>query len=172
MKPDNRVRLRHMVDALKSAIRFTKGRRREDLDGDEMLAFALVHALQIVGEAASKVSAETRNQRPAIPWATLIGMRHRLVHAYFDVNFDILWTTAIEAAPALLAQIEPLLESDRLARRPPALSPRHRRPSGASSRRRRLPGSRRGGGRRSLLGDPLIRRTDKERFSEAPATAN
>ncbi len=112
MKPDDRVRLRHMVDALKSAIRFTKGRRREDLDNDEMLAFALVHALQIVGEAAGKVSAETRSQRPAIPWATLIGMRHRLVHAYFDVNLDILWTTAVEAAPALLVQIEPLLESD------------------------------------------------------------
>ncbi len=112
MKPDDRVRLRHIVDPLGSAIRFTKGRRREDLDSDQMLAFALVHALQIVGEAAGKVSAETRERRPEVPWATLIGMRHRLVHAYFDVNLDILWTTAVEAAPALLAQIEPLLESD------------------------------------------------------------
>ena len=112
MKPDDRVRLRHVVDALSSAIRFTKGRRREELDSDEMLAFALVHALQIVGEAAGKVSAETRGRLPEIPWANLIGMRHRLVHAYFDVNLDILWTTAVEAAPALLAQIAPLLESD------------------------------------------------------------
>jgi uncharacterized protein with HEPN domain len=77
-----------------------------------MLAFALVHAPQIVGEAAGKVSAETRGRRPEVPWTTLIGMRHRLVHAYFDVNLDILWTTAVEAAPALLAQIAPLLESD------------------------------------------------------------
>jgi uncharacterized protein with HEPN domain len=112
MKPEDRVRLRHVVDALSSAIRFTKGRRREELDSDEMLAFALVHALQIVGEAAGKVSAETRGRRPEVPWATLIGMRHRLVHAYFDINLDILWTTAVEAAPALLAQIAPLPDSD------------------------------------------------------------
>ena len=77
-----------------------------------MLAFALVHALQIVGEAAGKVSAETRAQRPGVPWSTMIGMRHRLVHAYFDINLDILWTTAAEAAPALLAQIQPLLDAD------------------------------------------------------------
>lgn len=77
-----------------------------------MLAFALVHALQIVGEAASKVSAETRDRRPEVPWATMIGMRHRLVHAYFDINLDILWTTVEEAAPALLTQIEPFLDLD------------------------------------------------------------
>lgn len=112
MKPDDRIRPRHIADALNSAIRFVQGRRREDLDSDEMLAFALVHALQIVGEAAGKVSAETRAQRPDVPWLTIIGMRHRLVHAYFDINLDILWTTAAEAAPALLAQIQPLLDAD------------------------------------------------------------
>ena len=112
MKPDDRVRLRHIVDALNAAIRFTSGRRREDLDCDEMLAFALVHALQIAGEAAGKVSVEKGESRPDIPWATMIGMRHRLVHAYFDINLDILWTTVVEAVPALLAQIEPLLECD------------------------------------------------------------
>ena len=77
-----------------------------------MLAFALVHALQIAGEAAGRVSAETRNQHPEVPWASMIGMRHRLVHAYFDINLDILWTTVVEAAPALAAQIGPLLKQD------------------------------------------------------------
>ena len=77
-----------------------------------MLAFALVHALQIVGEAASKISIETREKHSQIPWATIVGMRHRLVHAYFDINLDLVWTTATEAAPALLAQVEPLLDLD------------------------------------------------------------
>jgi uncharacterized protein with HEPN domain len=77
-----------------------------------MLVFALVHALQIVGEAASKVSVETRNTHSQVPWAIVIGMRHRLVHAYFDINLDLLWTTATEAAPALLAQIRPILPLD------------------------------------------------------------
>ena len=112
MSPEDRVRLRHIADALNSAIRFAQGRKREDLDRDEMLAFALVHALQIAGEAAGRVSAETRNQHPEVPWASMIGMRHRLVHAYFDINLDILWTTVVEAAPALAAQIGPLLKQD------------------------------------------------------------
>ena len=112
MSPQDRVRLPHIADALDSAIRFTQGRKREDLESDEMLVFALVHALQIAGEAAGRVSAETRNQSPEIPWASMIGICHRLVHAYFDINLDILWTTAAEAAPALAAQIRPLLNRD------------------------------------------------------------
>ena len=74
-----------------------------------MLTFALVYAVQIVGEAASKISVELRDQHPEIPWAVIVGMRHRLVHAYSDINHDILWTTVTEAALELLAQIEKLL---------------------------------------------------------------
>jgi uncharacterized protein with HEPN domain len=77
MKPDDRIRLRHIVDALNSTIRFTVGRRRGDLDEDEMLAFALVHALQIVGEATSKISIETREEHPQIPWASIIASSWR-----------------------------------------------------------------------------------------------
>jgi len=94
MKPTDRVRLHHIVDALTAMIRFTEGRRREDLDKDEMLTFALVYAVQIVGEAANRVSVEFRDQYPEVPWAIIIGMRHRLVHAYSDINHDILWATS------------------------------------------------------------------------------
>lgn len=112
MKPDDRVRLRHIADALGAAIRFTEGRSREDLDKDQMLAFALLHAIQIVGEAASRISAEFRDQHPQTPWALITGMRHRLVHSYFDINHDILWTTATESVPELLDQVDRLLSSD------------------------------------------------------------
>ena len=71
MKPDDRVRLRHIVDALSAAIRFTERRSREDLDRDQMLAFAVLHAIQIVGEAAGKISAEFRDQHPQILWALI-----------------------------------------------------------------------------------------------------
>jgi uncharacterized protein with HEPN domain len=64
MKRDDQVRLRHIADALNSAIRFTQGRSRQDLDTDEMLVFALIHAIQIVGEATGKVSPETRPLYP------------------------------------------------------------------------------------------------------------
>ena len=101
MNPRDQVRLQHLADALKSAIRFAQGRQRGDLDTDEMLLFALVRAIEIAGEAASQVTVETRAQLPDLPWASIIGMRNRLVHAYFDIDRDILWTTVAEAAPPL-----------------------------------------------------------------------
>ena len=110
MKPEDRVRLTHMADALGHAIRFVEGRGRADLDSDPMLTFALLYALQTVGEAANNISQETRDQIPQIPWPVIIGMRHRLVHAYADIDHDILWTTATEAAPTLLAQVNSVLE--------------------------------------------------------------
>lgn len=111
MKPDDRIRLIHMAESLGHAIRFVEGRDRADLDGDQMLTFALLYALQTVGEAANNVSQEARNQLPQIPWAAIIGMRHRLMHAYADIDHDILWTTATDAAPKLLEQINRALGS-------------------------------------------------------------
>ncbi|WP_395824335.1 DUF86 domain-containing protein [Elstera sp.] len=105
MTADDVIRIRHMVDALHSAISFTRGRQREHLDTDTMLAFALVRAIEIVGEAATKVSIDTREQHPEVPCAAIVGMRHRLIHAYFDINHDILWTTATDAAPGLLPRL-------------------------------------------------------------------
>ena len=70
-----------------------------------MLLFALVRAIEIVGEAASKVSAPTREHVP-IPWAAVIGMRNRLAHAYFDIDRDILWATVTQSLPELQTGIE------------------------------------------------------------------
>jgi uncharacterized protein with HEPN domain len=110
MPPEDAIRLRHIADALRSALRFVDGRRREDLATDEMLVFALVYALQTVGEAASRLGEETRALAPDVPWMDVIGMRNRLVHAYFDIDHDIVWNTVIDGAPDLLAAIEPLLK--------------------------------------------------------------
>ena len=105
MSRDDAVRVRHMVDAMESALRFAKGRERADLDTDEMLLFALVRAVEIVGEAASKLSA-SQGGDPGVPWSAVTGMRNRLVHAYFDIDRDILWTTVTKALPELLAQLQ------------------------------------------------------------------
>jgi uncharacterized protein with HEPN domain len=109
MNPRDRVRLQHLVDALNAAIRFTQGRDRGDLDSDEMLLFALVRAVEIAGEAANQVTAETRAQLPDLPWSSMIGMRNRLVHAYFDINRDMLWSTLTEAAPPLAERLKNVL---------------------------------------------------------------
>lgn len=107
MPPEDRVRLRHMIDAAEVAQGFVHGRQRVDLDVDQMLLFALVRAVEIVGEAASKVSEETKAARGEVPWTAIVGMRNRLIHAYFDIDRDILWKTVKEELPALL----PLLRS-------------------------------------------------------------
>ena len=101
-----------MADAAAIAVRFAAGRSRGDLELDQMLLFALVRAVEIVGEAAARLSPEARAALPHIPWHLIIGMRNRLVHAYFDVDRDILWTTATEALPALLPALEVALDNE------------------------------------------------------------
>jgi uncharacterized protein with HEPN domain len=105
MRPDDVIRIRHMIEAAETCLRFVDGRRRRDLDADLMLRFALVRAIEIIGEAASKVSLETRGVASSVPWTAIIAMRDRLIHAYFDIDHDVLWKTATEEVPALLSAL-------------------------------------------------------------------
>jgi uncharacterized protein with HEPN domain len=98
-----------MLEAARDAYSFANGRTREDLVADRMLNRALERAVEIVGEAASKVSGEYRVSRPDLPGADMIGMRNRLVHGYFDINPSILWNTVLADLPALIKQLESVL---------------------------------------------------------------
>ena len=112
MRKDDVIRLRHMLDAAREAVGFAQGRFRTDLDGDRMLVLSLVKGIEILGEAAYRISEITRDQLQGIPWDDIIGMRHRLVHAYFDINLDILWRTVQDDLPALIAALEPLVPGE------------------------------------------------------------
>ncbi len=113
MSPDDVWRIRHMIEAGEQAVAFVQGRNRADLDEDVMLRLALTRAIEIVGEAAAQVSEAGRTELPAVPWPQIIGMRNRLVHAYFDINLDILWDTVQLALPPLLAQLRDLPEKNK-----------------------------------------------------------
>lgn len=106
----DRVRLRHMLDAAREARGFAQGRSREDLDRDTMLSHALVRCIEIVGEAATRVSEQTQGAVDGVPWRAIIGMRNRLIHAYFDIDKDVVWKTVtvnlVELEPFLLAALE------------------------------------------------------------------
>ena len=106
MNEDDVIRFRHMLDAAREAVGFVKGRTRSDLNSDRQLVLALVKEIEIIGEAAYQVTSDTRNQTGTIPWADMIGMRHRLVHAYFDIDLDVLWKTVQEDLPQLIAKLE------------------------------------------------------------------
>ena len=112
MRREDIVRRRHMLEAIADAQNFKKRKNQGDLQKDRMLLFALVRCVEIVGEAASSMSEETRVAAPDIPWAAIVGMRNRLVHAYFDVDTDILWKTVTVELPALATRIEALPEHD------------------------------------------------------------
>jgi uncharacterized protein with HEPN domain len=109
MRPDDLVRLRHMVDAARETIGFTQARSRDDLDRDRQLTWALVKGVEIIGEAAYQIGPDSRVELPDIPWDDIVAMRHRLVHAYFDINLDILWKTVKEDLPELLRALEPFV---------------------------------------------------------------
>jgi len=105
MQAEDRIRLLHMIEGMEAALGFVAGRQRTDLDSDSMLLFALVRAIEVVGEAAAKVSEEFRSKAPDIPWGLIVSMRNRLIHGYFDIDRDILWKTATDELPDLLARL-------------------------------------------------------------------
>lgn len=101
-----------MVEAADAALRFVTGRQAADLDRDQMLLFALMRAVEIIGEAASRMSLEGRERLPAVPWPAVVAMRNRLIHAYFDIDHRILWKTATEEIPQLRLQLLAALPED------------------------------------------------------------
>lgn len=106
---DDDVRLRHMRDACRQAIAFAQGRQRIELETNQQLALALTRLIEVIGEAAKNVSAETRERLAQIPWRAIAGTRDRLVHAYLDVDLDRLWQIVVGDLPPLLAHLEAYL---------------------------------------------------------------
>ena len=109
MQKNDLIRLHHMLDAVKEAVSFAQNKTRIDLNTDRKLV--LVKSIEIMGEAAAKVTKECRDELPQIPWLSIIGMRNRLIHAYFDINLDIVWQTVKEELPPLIVELERTLSS-------------------------------------------------------------
>ncbi len=106
---DESVRLRHMLDYAHTARRLISQRARLDLDHDEALRLTLTRAIEVIGEAAGKVSLAYQQQHPDIPWRNIISTRHRLIHGYDRVDLDQLWHIVQKDLPLLITQLETLL---------------------------------------------------------------
>jgi uncharacterized protein with HEPN domain len=106
------VRVRHMLDAARTARAFVEGQNRESLDSNLMLTFAIVRAIEIIGEAASHITADFRDANPLIPWKAIKGMRNWVVHAYFDVDLDDVWSTVENDLPPLISQLEKIIPAE------------------------------------------------------------
>lgn len=104
-----------MLDAAREAITFVDGSEREVLGHQRVLVLAPIQSIQIVGEAASKISPDARQSMPRIPWPQIVAMRNRLIHGYFDVDLDRVWDTVTADLPPLVAELEKALAADRYA---------------------------------------------------------
>ena len=106
---DDRMSLRHMLEYARTARRLVEGRTRPDLNSDEMLRLALTRAVEVIGEAAKRVSVTCRQQQPGIPWDAVTGTRDRLAHGYDEVDLDILWDITMLNLPPLIVELERIL---------------------------------------------------------------
>ncbi len=111
-KPDkDRLRLLQMRDAAEDATDIASGYTRADIEKDEMLELALVKAVEVIGEAARHISGETRALAPDIDWGDIVGMRNSLVHAYWKVDYDVLWDVITYKLPPLITELNRLIEA-------------------------------------------------------------
>lgn len=111
-RPEDHVRLRHMLAAAHTAVEFCQERSSNELKSNQMLSLALTRLLEIIGEAAKGISQDLRQSSPEIPWRQIAGTRDQLTHAYFDVDLDIIWGIVIKDLPPLITQLEQILKEE------------------------------------------------------------
>ncbi len=104
------IRFQHMLEASQAAVSHLSGKSREELDRNRLLLSGVVRELEILGEAASQISSTIREQFSSLPWKEMIGLRNRLIHAYFEVNNQTIWLVVKESLPPLILQIEQILQ--------------------------------------------------------------
>ena len=109
---DDAIYVGHMLDMTRRAVKAIKSKSRAKYDEDDILRLELTHLVQVIGEAARKVSEEFQSEHPEIPWRKIIGMRHRIVHDYMRVDEDILWEVVTNDLPELLPFLEEILPDE------------------------------------------------------------
>ena len=109
MPRDDTAYLLDMLVAARDAVAFAEGMSYAEFVRDRRTQLSILKSVEIVGEAAARVSEDTRKPHLAIPWSELVGMRNRLVHAYFDIDLPLVWETVCNDLPVLIARLEPLV---------------------------------------------------------------
>lgn len=98
--------LQHILDAISKIEEYLKGETHEKFLKDSKTQYAVVRALEIMGEATKRLSDEVKQRYPDIPWAKVAGTRDRLIHAYFDVDVEEVWRTVKRDIPQLKNTVE------------------------------------------------------------------
>ena len=111
-KHDDRVALSDMLSHAREAVGFLGNLSRDDLGRDRRLQLALTRLVEIVGEAAHRMSSDTREKHPQVPWPQIIGMRNRLIHGYDVIDLDLLRDTVTHDLPPLTMALEQIVDEE------------------------------------------------------------
>lgn len=103
--------LEDIREAAAKATAFLNGMSLAEFTTDEKTAFAVVRALEILGEAAKRIPVDVRDRYPAVPWRSMAGIRDKLIHDYVNVNLEVVWKTVTEDLPALVPQIQQIIDA-------------------------------------------------------------
>jgi len=107
----NETRLEHMLRFINRILALTNGMTRESLETDGDKHDALLHNFIMLGEAANRITREFAVAYPEVAWAQIAGLRHRLVHDYDEVDYDVLWEAMTIDIPALLPRIKAIVDA-------------------------------------------------------------
>ena len=106
MQSKDKIRVQHILDEAGEISKYTEDKSFEEFVKDGKTVRAVIRSIEVIGEAASRMSTEFHEAHPEIPWQKIIAMRNRLIHVYFDIDYDIIWQTIKENLPDLTEKLQ------------------------------------------------------------------
>lgn len=107
---DDKVLVIHILHEIRFLRTITTGRKYEDLLSDEYLSHAVIRAVEVIGEASKNLSARLKAEHPGIAWREIAGMRDKVIHRYFEINWQIVWSVITDDLSALEPEFSALLK--------------------------------------------------------------